>query len=379
MRKIVYLDHAATSWPKPSGVLKAAKEAVVRFGGNPGRSGHALSAAAADVVFSAREAVADLLGITDPACVTFTQNATYALNTAIKSAMHQPCHILISDIEHNAVFRPVHALTEQQSFTYSVFSTTGDIAKNIKNALRSDTRMLISSLASNVTGREVPLSILSDIRRTYGIYTIADASQLIGHAPIDLSGNPVDVLCAPGHKGLFGLMGAGFAVYEKPPPYTLIEGGSGSESRNYHMPKDLPERLEAGTLPVPSIASLTAGIDFIREIEVEKIRQKLNQMTEHISDELSKIEGVHIIDTPGHGVVSFICDAFSSETFSRMLDRKNICTRAGLHCAPLAHTTFGTQESGSVRVSIAATTTDEDLLHFLRTAYSLIRQPSKHV
>ncbi len=379
MRKTVYFDHAATSWPKPPVVLKAAKEAVVRFGGNPGRSGHALSAAAADAVFNAREAVADLVGITDPACVTFTQNATYALNTAIKSAVHQPCHILISDIEHNAVVRPVYALTEQLSYTYSVFSTAGDVEKNIKDAMRTDTRMLVCSLASNVTGREVPLSILSDIRRQYGIYTIADASQLLGHAPMDLSKDAVDVLCAPAHKGLFGLMGAGIAVYEKAPPYTLIEGGSGSESRKRHMPKELPERLEAGTLPVPSIASLTASIAFIKQIGIENIRQKLNQITDHLCDELSHMDTLHVIDTPGHGVLSFVCDDFTPETFSRMLDRENICTRAGLHCAPLAHETFGTQENGSIRVSVAATTTEEEVEYFLRTVYALLKQKTMRV
>ena len=141
MRATVYLDHAATSWPKPPSVHKAMREAIVRFGGNPGRSAHTLSMGAADVVFQAREAVAELLGIRRPEQVVFTMNATYALNTAIKTAIRSPCHILLSDIEHNAVLRPVHALVEQLGVEYSVFSTEGDIYSNICHAIRADTRM----------------------------------------------------------------------------------------------------------------------------------------------------------------------------------------------------------------------------------------------
>lgn len=374
MRATVYLDHAATSWPKPPSVHKAMREAIVRFGGNPGRSAHALSMGAADVVFQAREAVAELLGIRRPEQVVFTMNATYALNTAIKTAIRSPCHILLSDIEHNAVLRPVHALVEQLGVEYSVFSTEGDIYSNICHAIRADTRMLVSTLASNVTGREIPLSVLSRIRREYGLYTVADASQLLGHAPVSLSEDPVDVLCAPGHKGLFGAMGCGFAVYEDTPPYTLIEGGSGSESRETGMPQRLPERLEAGTLPVPSIASLTAGISYITGIGLNNIRQKTDQITEQLQRELSAMDGIHIVGSVGHGIVSFVSERYSPEELARELDRYSICTRAGLHCAPLAHKTFGTQDSGTVRLSASHTTTDEDVLLFLRAMHHILSQ-----
>ncbi len=373
MKHIVYLDHAATSWPKPPSVLNAMKEAVMRDGGNPGRSGHQLSMGAADVVYTAREAVAQLVGIHEPERVTFTQNATYALNMAIKGAVRAPCHILLSDMEHNATLRPIHALKELYGIEYSTFATEGDVEANICAAIRPDTRMLVSTLSSNICGREIPLSVLSRIRHAYGLYTVVDASQHIGHAPIDLSRHGVDVLCAPAHKGLFGAMGCGFAVYADAPSHTHMEGGSGNESRAASMPQRLPERMEAGTLPVPAIASLTAGISYILEIGEENIRQKLRSITELLSCELSRNKDVHIVDSARHGILSFTCASIAPEELARRLDAHGICVRAGLHCAPLAHRTLGTQENGTVRLSVAHTTTEEDIHALLTALHTIVR------
>lgn len=372
-RELVYLDNAATTFPKPPSVLRAVRTCIEQHGGNPGRSAHRLSYEAADIVYRAREDVADLLHLSHPERVVFTQNATYALNMSIKCAGHSPCHVLLSDMEHNAVLRPIHALSERGELSYSTFSTQGDIRKNVERELRGDTRMLVCTLASNVCGREIPLEILSELRREYGLYTVVDASQLLGHSDVDLTAHPVDALCAPAHKGLFGIQGCGIAVFSSEPPLTWIEGGSGNESANQRMPTLLPERMEAGTLPTPAIAALSAGIRFISQKGIQNIEQKINQLVDTAAYELGKLPNVHIQDRVGHGILSFLCDAHTPERMAAELDRRGICVRAGLQCAPLAHTTLGTADSGTVRVSFSFLNEEKDITALLRALTDIIK------
>lgn len=368
----VYLDNAATTFPKPPCVMRAVRDTVLHHGGNPGRSAHRLAMEAADAVFCAREAVAELLHICAPERVVFTMNATYALNMSIKCAIKAPCHVLISDLEHNAVVRPLEALREAGRIEYSVFSTKGDVHENILRALKRNTRMLVCTLASNICGREVPIELLSDIRREKGLYTVVDASQLLGHADISLDAHPVDALCAPAHKGLFGIQGCGIAVFPmQPPSETWAQGGSGSESRSRSMPTALPERLEAGTLPTPSIAALGAGIRYIESCGLEAIEEHLSQLTEQLTRGLGRLGHLRTVDTAGHGIVSVLHDRLSPERLAAELDREGICVRAGLQCAPLAHETVGTADTGTLRISLSQLNTSEEIDILLRALFRL--------
>ena len=210
---MIYLDNAATSFPKPQSVIKAIKECIQKYCGNPGRSTHKMSVKTSEKVYEARERIAEFLGLDVPENVVFTQNATHSLNLAIKTTIKPNTHVLISDIEHNSVLRPIYALKQKTGVRYSIFATDGDIRKSIVSKIENDTKYIVSTLASNVIGREVPLDILSGISKDYGLTLIVDASQLIGHKKIDLSKNQCDVLCAPGHKALFGIQGIGFCIF----------------------------------------------------------------------------------------------------------------------------------------------------------------------
>ncbi len=364
----VYLDNAATTFPKPLPVYAGVLPSILQNGGNPGRSGHSLSKGSADAVFSTRERIADLVGFDAPERVIFTQNATYALHLAIRGFLKDKKQILISDIEHNAVFREVYAL-KQYGYEYTTVKSGEGLRENLEKALTKETGLAVINAASNVCGIENDLSVLSEFRQKSGIPVIADVSQLIGHKEINLEKTPLDAICAPGHKGLFGLMGCGFAVYGNDrEPRPSIFGGSGSESFSPNMPKYLPESLEAGTLPVPAICSLNSGIKYVSDVGVSNIEKRLDELTDRISRTVSELRNFTVAGPCGHGIVSILHSSLSSERLSERLESYGILTRAGLHCAPLAHERLGTEKTGTVRLSFSAMNTDRDLE---RTCYAL--------
>ena len=363
---MIYLDNAATTFPKPESVIRKTEECIVKYCSNSGRSSHSLAIKTSEEIFYTRDALSDFLSIGKPENICFTLNATYALNIAIKCLISEKCHVLISDVEHNSVLRPLYTLKNEIEIEYSSFSTDGNIRESIKAAIRSDTRAIVSTLCSNVTGAEIPLNVLSEIARDYNLILIVDASQLIGHKKIDLKKNPCDALCAPAHKGLFGIQGAGFVVFpKKAPSKTIIEGGSGNDSMNPTMPKDLPEKFEAGTLPSPSIVSLGAGIDFINEIGIEQISKRIDNLTSVFHEELKKIKGITVLAAQ-NGIISFSVNKLRSSVVSDMLNYRGIYTRSGLHCAPMAHIKLGSVNMGLTRVSLSVFNTEDDALHLSR-------------
>ncbi len=363
---MIYLDNAATTFPKPKSVIEKTEDCIVKYCSNSGRSSHALAIKTSEEIFYTRDALSDFLSLGKPENVCFTLNATYALNIAIKCLITERCHVLISDVEHNAILRPLNKLKDEIGIEYSSFSTDGDIEKNIKNAIRPETKAIVSTLCSNVTGCEIPLSVLSRTADIYKLKLIVDASQLIGHKRIDLAQSPCDALCAPGHKGLFGIQGIGFAVFPRSTPTkTLIEGGSGNDSLNPFMPRDLPERFEAGTLPSPSIVSLGAGIDFINEYGLESISKRLTYLTDVFCEELKRINGL-TVHAAENGIVSFSLRERSSSSVSDTLNASGICTRSGLHCAPLAHLKLGTVKSGLTRVSLSIFNSEDEAYYLCR-------------
>lgn len=350
---MIYLDNAATSFPKPKSVIKSVNNCIKKYCGNPGRSGHKLSLLSAEKIYEARESVATLLGTSESERVIFTLNATYALNLAIKTFIKDKCHIITSDSEHNSVLRPLIKAAQATDSKISYFNTDENIESNITKLIRKDTKFLISTLKSNVTGRQISLNVLSKIKKQYNLTLIIDASQQIGHNAINLKKTPCDVLCAPAHKGLFGIQGAGFAFFQdKIPTDSFIEGGSGVDSANTKMPEYLPERFEAGTLPTPSIAALYEGINFISKIGIDEIGDRISLITDKYKSVLSEFPEVKIYSF-GSGIISFSYGEIPSSVISDFLNKQGIYVRSGLHCAPMIHKKLNTDRQGLTRLSFS--------------------------
>lgn len=372
---MIYFDNAATTFKKPPSVYRAVKKHLRECSGNPGRSSHKIAVKAAECVYCARESIAELFEFDHPERVTFTMNATYALNTAIKTMITKKCHVIISDVEHNSTLRPLLSLCNTLGVEYSVFNTRAqDLYSEIEGHIRPDTSAIISTLVSNVDGRTIPFFTLSEIKKKHNIKLIVDASQAAGHKLISLSDTSCDAIAMPGHKALFGIQGVGICIFPSEiPETTIIEGGSGYNSMSPIMPHELPEKFEAGTLPVPAIASLTAGVEFIQKHTLECIEDVICELTLAMIDRLCDIDGIEIIGAD-NGVVSFRHKMISSESFSLALDKYGICTRGGLHCAPLAHKTMGTSDTGTVRASFSYFNTEEEIDRFWRAASEISKK-----
>ena len=348
---MIYLDNAATSFPKPKSVINELHRCLTEYCGNPGRSSHSLSLRSAEVIYDTRVILSELFNWNKPESVVFTYNATYALNIAIKSALKSNDHVIISDLEHNSVLRPIEALKKSRGIEYSIFNSDKDIEKEIELLKKDNTTAIISTLRSNVTGKSISLEKLARAAKKYSLRLILDASQSAGHEMIDLYGKEFYALCGPAHKALLGIQGVGFIIFgndEFKPTY--IEGGSGTESMLKDMPMDLPERFEAGTQNVPAIVALGEGIRYIKSIRLENIEEIIRQNSDYFIDRLSDLPGIRLYY--GGGIISFTAQEISSAALSNYLDRLDICTRSGLHCAPLAHKKIGTENVGALRISI---------------------------
>ena len=358
---MIYFDNAATTLKKPNCVYNSLKKYLKGGYGNPGRSAHLPAIKAAEAVYDSREAIAKEFKVKNADNITFTLNATYAINIAIKSLVTEPCHVIISDFEHNSVFRPIYKLSETLGIEYSIYKSKADnVYHEIESLIRKDTKAIISSIMSNVDGREIPLKLLSSLSRKHNLVLIVDASQAAGHKKIDLEKHCCDAIAMPSHKGLYGIQGAGVCIFKNDKLLqTVIEGGSGFDSKNQNMPITLPERIEAGTLPTPAIMSLKAGLDFISKTSVEKI-SKLNEL---LLERLEDIDNITVVGGE-NGIISFTSKAYGAESLAKILAEKGICVRAGLHCAPLAHKALGTYESGTIRASLSYFNTEDEVDKF---------------
>ena len=362
---MIYLDNAATTYPKPREVVRAVSDCVQRIGGNPGRGAHALSLRAAEAVYDARCTVADFLGVNDPSSIVFTPNATFALNLAIKCRVKQGDHILISEWEHNAVFRPVHRLKTEGIADYSIYSGSGDVLADIRRKERKETSILICNPISNVTGDRLPIEGIAAYAKSRGFYLIVDGSQWIGHGyPNPKVVGLADAIAVPGHKGLYGIQGSGFLYLRSAKdnsPFLL--GGSGSDSANPEMPLELPERYEAGTLSTPAIVSLQAGIRYLLKEGPERIAEREAGLRAYARDRLASIPWITVYGDPQNesSVLSFREAKRTPEETARRLDDAGIAVRAGLHCAPLVHRAIGTFPEGTVRIGFGAFNTEKDV------------------
>ena len=363
---MIYFDNAATTFPKPRCVLDKTEFCLKKYCGNAGRSSHRLSLKSSEAIYEARENVVDLLGLEDAEQVVFSYNATYCLNLAIKTFINGKCHIITSDFEHNSVIRPLEALKKKFGVEYTEISSLGDVYQNLSNALREDTKGIVASIASNVTGAGLPLPILSKFAEEKGLFLIIDASQAIGHTKINLKQHPCDALCAPGHKALFGIQGCGFTWFRsKERKESFIEGGSGSDSADINMPMLLPDGYEAGTLATPAIVTLGSGIKYIKSIGVARIEAKLNDLSNDLSGKLSSLKEVTVYPS-GTGLLSFNIGELPSSYVVKCLDKCGLCLRGGLHCAPSVHRHLGTMKQGAVRASFSYLNrhSDNDKLYY---------------
>lgn len=372
MERMIYLDHAATSYPKPQSVSRAMEDALRTKGGNPGRSGHTLSLRAARAVYECREKVCSLFHFDKPENVIFTQNTTYALNMAIKGVVRSGDHVVTSNLEHNSVLRPLYTLSRTRGVTYSLFDATDDDDEQtvycFKRALRDNTRVAVVTAASNVCGKLLPIRAIGAVCRAKGITLIVDCAQAGGIVPLDASVLNADFLCFAGHKGLYGPQGTGILLCcGNRVPEPLAEGGNGVQSESREMGEALPERLEAGTVNTPGICGLSAGIDFVKSVGTEEIFGRSLHMTRYLTDRLFEIDGVTVYGDYGvkAPVVLINKEGFSPNRLSSLLSDHGICTRGGLHCAPTAHEVLGSGKEGGLRISLGHGNTKGELDRFL--------------
>ncbi len=381
---MIYLDNAATTYPKPRGVYQKWQTAMSVCGANPGRSGHRFSMKTAEAVYKSREICAEFFGAQTENTI-FTLNCTHALNYAIKGLAKNGCHFITSDMEHNAAIRPVYAAIKNYGGTCTMFEALPDVEQTVQNAERAvqpNTAALVCTAASNVIGLRTPIKELAQMCRRHGICFILDAAQGAGTLPISLA-DGVNIICAAGHKGLYGPMGTGLMISDGEFPLnTIIEGGTGSVSDSVLQPDFTPDRFESGTINTAGVVALGEGVNFVKRVTPEVILSHELSLCERFCEAASRIDGITVYNpiTPQNRsfyapVVAFNFDALSSEEGARMLSENGFYMRGGLHCAPLAHKKIGTVGKGAIRFSPSAFTS----AHEVDMLASALRRISKTI
>ena len=366
---VTYFDNAATSFPKPDIVYNSIMDVMKNYGANPGRSGHKLALKLGREIFETRELIAKLFNIKNPMNIIFTFNCTESLNLGIKGILQKGDHVITTSMEHNSVLRPLTALKKEGIETTIV---KGDLMGridpiDIEKSIKKNTKLIITTHVSNLTGTIMPIDAIGKIAKKNGIYYMVDAAQSAGVYDIDVEKMNIDMLAFPGHKGLLGPQGTG-GLYIREGLYIkeMQQGGTGSISHLLTQPDIRPDKYESGTPNGPGIVGVGAGINYILQEGIENIRKHEEELTKHFIEEVSKIEGVRIygpldIKKQAAVVPINIGDEDSSE-ISYILDQDyDIEVRPGLHCAPLAHKTIGTFEQGVVRFSFGPFNTHEEI------------------
>lgn len=366
---MIYLDNAATTLHKPLQVEQAMLDAL-RTAGNPGRGAHEPTLHASRLVYAARCAVAKLLNAPDPSCIAFTSNATQALNTALGGLFRQDDHIITTICEHNSVLRPLYRLRENgMSLSFTTADEKGRLQYDQwEGFLRPETRALVVTGASNVTGNGTDLARAAEFAHRHGLLLIVDAAQTAGELPLNVQVLGIDVLCFTGHKALLGPQGTG-GLYVRPglSVRPLVVGGSGVHSFDEQHPAQMPTALEAGTLNVPGLAGLCAGVEWILAQGVETLARREQALTVLFYERIRDLPNVKIYGdpemTPRAPIVSLnIGDEDSARIADILWEEYGICVRAGAHCAPLMHKALGTAEQGTVRFSFSHFNTEAEVL-----------------
>jgi cysteine desulfurase/selenocysteine lyase len=366
---MIYLDHAATSWPKPPEVLAAMHDYLEQAGGNPGRSGHRLSIEAGRIVYDAREAVAELFKAADPLRVIFTLNATHAINLALHGLLRPGDRVVTSGIEHNAVMRPLRAMPIELSVIPCRPDGSLDLSE-AASAITQGTRLVVLNHASNVMGTILPVKQVAELAQRAGALLLVDAAQTAGALPIDMQALGIDLLAFTGHKAMLGPPGTGGLVIGERVDTAILQplfrGGTGSRSEFEIQPEDCPDKYESGTPNGVGIAGLGAGVRRVLDQGVEAIRYHERTLAQALAEGLANIRGVTVYGPTDPGertaTVSFtVGDRRVSEIGLRLDEEHDVLCRVGLHCAPAAHRTIGTFPQGTVRFAAGLSTTLADV------------------
>jgi cysteine desulfurase family protein len=372
-RRRIYLDNAATSWPKPEAVYQAVDRYQRENGAPAGRGVYAQAVEVQQAIAAARRAVARLIGADSPQRIVFTSCGTEALNLAIHGVLTRPGHVITSVVEHNSVLRPLRALEEagRISLTRVPCNDEGIVdPASIAAAWQPDTSLVALTHASNVTGALQPVAEVGAIARERGALFLVDAAQTLGEIPIDVAQLPVDLLAAPGHKGLLGPLGTGLlyiraGIEQQLSP--LRQGGTGTQSEHDRQPLTLPDKYEAGNLNVPGILGLHAGIEYLNQQEILNLRRRSMELTERLLAGLATIPGVRALGPQSAatrvGIVSVTVAGHDPSELAMLLDMLHgVQTRPGLHCSPLVHRALGTiEQGGALRFSIGCFNTTDDI------------------
>lgn len=375
---MIYLDNAATTFPKPPCVADEMSKCLKKYCGNPGRSSHKLSVLSSEKIYDTRVLLGEIFDA-NPENVIFTYNTTYALNMAIKSNLKPSSHILISDIEHNSVLRPVHESSVCGICSYDVFCTSGnsqDIISDIRSKIKKNTSMLVCAHVSNIGSRTLPIKEIGQLCSENGIFFIVDGAQSAGIKNISVKDMNIGALCLPAHKGLYGPQGVGVIIYgSENIGKTLIEGGTGINSLDAEMPDFLPERYEAGTSSTPCIVGLGASLKWLKSIGIDNIRRHEEHLYTALLDLLSENTDITVYrmnDYAGN-TLAFNINGLSSATVAAELDKRDICVRSGFHCSPMAHRVMKTGSGGAVRIGIGVFNKPADIYALYEALLDIIK------
>lgn len=381
---MIYFDNAATSFPKPKVVLEAMQNYFYNIGGSAGRSAHKLTVKASELIFEAREQLGQLFNIPNTERIVFTKNVTESLNILINGYLKAGDKVVTTSLEHNSVMRPLRYLEKIRKIEVIVIPADkegGFKLKDFKEVLKKDkVELVIINHASNVIGSLAPLEEIIKITHKYGSHILVDAAQTAGVYPIDVSSSDIDMLAFTGHKSLLGPQGTGgLYVKEGLEIEPLIRGGTGSNSENEWQPDFWPDRLESGTLNIIGITALCAGVKYLLEQRVDKLRKEEMYLTELFIKEVSQIKGIELYGPRDLqkrvAVISFNVAGYRPSEVAYYLDKDfNIACRSGLHCAPSAHKTIGTFPQGTVRFAFGCFTTEDEIEKGIKALYDIARR-----
>ena len=379
---VIYFDNSATSYPKPKEMLKAMATFTEKIGSNPGRAGHRLSVEGGRIMENTRELLAELFNIRDPLRISFTYNATYAINIGLQGLLNRGDHVITSSLEHNAIARTLNYLT-QKGIEYTKIPVNPVSCRlnieDIKKSIKKNTKIIAMLHGSNVTGTTFDLSDIGKTARENNLIFLVDTAQTAGCYPIDVEKNKIDILAFTGHKSLLGPQGTG-GLYIRPglAVKPIIHGGTGSYSENDTQPLFMPDAFESGTQNTVGLAGLEASLNFILKTGVEKIRKHEIDITRYLLKKLAEIPEIIIYGGDDIDarlpVFSLNIKGISPSTVGQILDdRFNIMSRIGLHCSPWAHQTIGTYPNGTIRFGLGFFNTKEEIDKSIKALKEIIR------
>lgn len=377
---MIYLDNAATSFPKPSKVYEEVINCMTNYCANSGRGSHNMAIKSALKIMEARDLISEFFNINNPLSIVFTSNATEALNIAIKGLLKKGDHVISTVIEHNSVLRPLNIMAKHGiEVTLVTCDKAGFInSLDIREEIKQNTKAIIVNHASNVLGSVQDINSIGKIAKKYGVVFIVDASQSAGCISIDVERDNIDLLAFPGHKGLLGPQGTGgLYIKDNIELKSFKEGGTGSSSNSINQPYELPDRFESGTLNTPGIAGLCEGLKFIKKIGIENIHREEMQLAEQLIRELKKLNFVKLYGSTSLkkrvSVISFNIEGVDASIVGEELNDVEIAVRTGYHCAALIHKVIGTDYRGTVRVSPGCFNTSKDIDELIKSIIKIYK------